>query len=250
MKQLLYLFTIVSFSFTQVSVSGETSTDISTSGGDDTFSSMYTRVTLSTDEKNWNITTNLDSGNINIEEAWYTYNAPLNITFTLGIQPEAYGNAWTLHRPGSNVFLNAPREHGTINGVGISASAYIVDIKATVGSEDYWAVRASNTTNRFGMDILAGFSTSSESSKLIDATIKGKGFTTSLEYDLSEETSGEYWVRSVINPGAAKGAFATIGYTSEEDILYGVGYSISKIAFITSELSGDDIRIRVSYSFK
>ena len=248
MTRLLCLFTIVSFSIAQMAVTGETATDIATSG-DDTFSSIYTRVTLY-DEALWNVTTNLQDGGINVEEAWYTFNVPANVEVTLGIQPEAYGNVWGLHRPSVNMFLDVPREHSTINGIGISVSAFSVDVSATAGNEGYWSVRSAHKMQHFGLDIHTGLSTNSNSLMLIDATIGGKGFVTSLEYDLSEETSGDYWVRSVITPGVAKGAFATVAYNSNKDMLYGVGYRVSENAFITSELSADDTRIRVSYSFK
>ena len=95
---------------------------------------------------------------------------------------------------------------------------------------------------------------------LIDGTVTGTvastTFATSLEYDLSEEADGAYWLRSSIEPSMLMGAFVTIGYNSvDESTIYGVGYSISDNMFITSEISEDvnnetNTMFRLSYSFK
>ena len=57
-------------------------------------------------------------------------------------------------------------------------------------------------------------------------------------------------ILSSISPSFAKGAFGLIGYNSDEEVLYGVGYKCSDSVKLSSELSGDgDTSFRVSYSF-
>ena len=68
--------------------------------------------------------------------------------------------------------------------------------------------------------------------------------------DESGESSPSYWLRGVVTPDFAKGAFGLIGYNSDEEVLYGVGYNCTDNMKIATELSGDgDTVIRASYSF-
>ena len=66
---------------TDVSVKGELSTDI-TFGDATTFASPYTGLTLSGD--GWELSTNLSDGNVNIEEAKYTWSVTDYVKLTFG----------------------------------------------------------------------------------------------------------------------------------------------------------------------
>ena len=77
-------------------------------------------------------------------------------------------------------------------------------------------------------------------------------FETSLEYDLSEEADGAYWARGVVNP--LGGLHILVGYDSNEEVLYGVGYKCNENFHFSTEFSSEDeddkdIVIRASYSF-
>ena len=104
--------------------------------------------------------------------------------------------------------------------------------------------------NLFGQAV--GFSTNSDDAQLVDisggVSVLGIPFGYSLEYDLANE--GDYWVRSTVTPGFVQGAFVLVGYNSNDEVLYGVGYNCSDNVRWSTELSGDgDTSIRVSYSF-
>ena len=99
-----------------------------------------------------------------------------------------------------------------------------------------------------------GLSVDGEESLLIDvsskASVLGFPIVTSAEYDLSEEGDGWFWIRSVVTPAFAKGASILVGFNSDDDLLYGLGYKCSDNCFLSTELSAEgDKLIRVSYSF-
>ena len=78
--------------------------------------------------------------------------------------------------------------------------------------------------------------------------VSGISFESSFEYDLAND--GAYWLRGVVTPDFAKGAYGIIGYNSDEEVTYGIGYNASDNFKVASELSGDgDTVIRFSYSF-
>ena len=238
------------------SVSGEFSSDV-TFGDATAFSSPYTGLSISGD--GWELSTNLSDGNVNVEEAKYNWAISSAITATFGSQAEPYGIAWGSHRPSNNSFVSAPRDHSISTGVGISTSAYGVGVNAFYGDDNYWAARASYDVSALGINSTIGLSVNSDDAQLVDVSSDGSflglPYETSLEYDLAaEDESGEsspsYWLRGVVTPDFAKGAFGLIGYNSDEEVLYGVGYNCSDNVKISSELSGDgDTVIRASYSF-
>ena len=170
-----------------------------------------------------------------------------------------YGFAWGSHRPSANSFVSAPRDHSISNGVGVSTSAYGVGANAFYGDDNYWAARASYDVSAFGINSTVGLSVNSSDAQLIDVSTDGNAsgisYESSFEYDLAaEDESGDsspsYWLRGVVTPGFAKGAFGLIGYNSDEEVLYGVGYNCTDNMKLSSELSGDsDTVIRFSYSF-
>ena len=230
-------------------VSGEFSSDV-TFGDATAFSSPYTGLNISGD--GWELSTNLSDGNVNVEEAKYNFAISDAITATFGSQAEPYGIAWGSHRPSGNSFVSAPRDHSISTGVGISTSAYGVGANAFYGDDNYWAARASYDVSAFGINSTVGLSVNSNDAQLVDVSsdgsLLGLPYETSLEYDLAND--GAYWLRGVVTPGFAKGAFGLIGYNSDEEVLYGVGYNCSDNVRISSELSGDgDTVIRASYSF-
>ena len=249
-----------------IAVNGQFSTDY-TSGNESTFTTPYTGVTLTGD--GWELSTNLSNdGVISIEEAKYSWSMTDAITATFGSQAEPYGLAWGLHRPSSNSFVSAPRDHTVSTGVGISATAFGVGVDTFYGgdvtddageSAAYWAARASYGISAFGINSTVGLSVNSNDAQLVDVTSGGSflglPYETSLEYDLAaEDESGEsspsYWLRGVVTPSFAKGAFGLIGYNSDEEVLYGVGYNCSDNLKLATELSGDgDTVVRASYSF-
>ena len=233
----------------QAQVSGEFSTDV-TFGETTTFSSPYTGIILEGD--GWELSTNLSDGNVNVEEAKYNWAISEAITLTFGSQAEPYGIAWGLHKPSNNSFVSSPRDHSISNGVGISTSAFGVGVNAFYGDDAYWAARASYNVSAFGINSTIGLSVNGNDAQLIDVSTDGSflGFpiATSFEYDLANENA--YWLRGVVTPEFAKGAFALIGYNSDEEVLYGVGYNCSDNVRVSTELSGDgDTVIRASYSF-
>ena len=255
-----------------VSVTGELSTDI-TFGDATTFASPYSGLTFSGD--GWVVSTNLSDGMVNIEEAKYSWTVVDGMTLTFGSQAEPYGLAWGLHRPSNNWFVSSPRDHSVTNGVGFGMDKWGVGVNLFYGgsTEDvldeegivteegsqYWASRFSYGVSFAGIDSKFGLSLNSNEAQLVDVSLGNSLFTTSLEYDLSEEADGAYWVRGVVTPPQAQGAFLLIGYNSDEVVTYGVGYKCSDNMKVISEFTsgkdadGNDIEndfaIRASYSF-
>ena len=231
------------------SVSGEFSSDV-TFGDATAFSSPYTGLNISGD--GWELSTNLSDGNVNVEEAKYNWAISSAITATFGSQAEPYGIAWGSHRPSGNSFVSAPRDHSISTGVGVSAAAYGVGVNAFYGDDSYWAARASYGISQFGINSTVGLSVNGDDAQLIDVSTEGSAlgipYESSLEYDAAND--GAYWLRGVVTPDFAKGAYGIIGYNSDEEVIYGVGYNCTDNMKISSELSGDgDTVIRASYSF-
>ena len=94
----------------------------------------------------------------------------------------------------------------------------------------------------------------------MDVSTSSGMFETSFEYDLSEEADGAYWLRGVVTPPFGQGVYLLVGYNSDEEVLYGVGYKCSdRFKFVTELSSGvkdadgndveTDFSIRASYSF-
>ena len=248
-----------------VSVTGEFSTDI-TFGDATTFTSPYTGLVLSSD--GWVLSTNLTDGMVNIEEAKYSWTVVDGMTLTFGSQAEPYGLAWGLHRPSNNWFVSNPRDHSITNGVGIGLNKWGVGADLFWGgdsmdeemeSELYWAGRFSYGLNLLGIDSNVGLSLNSDEAQLIDVSMGNNLFNTSFEYDLSEEADGAYWLRGVVTPPQAQGAFLLIGLNSDEVVTYGVGYKCSDKMKVVSEFTSgtdsdgndidNDFSIRASYSF-
>jgi len=249
-----------------VSVTGEFSTDI-TFGDATTFVSPYSGLTFSGD--GWVLSTNLTDGVVNIEEAKYSWTVVDGVTLTFGSQAEPYGLAWGLHRPSNNWFVSTPRDHSVTNGVGFGLNKFGVGADLFWGgdsvdendeSELYWAGRFSYGLNLLGIDSNVGLSLNSDEAQLIDVSMGNNLFTTSFEYDLSEEADGAYWLRGVVTPPQAQGAFLLIGYNSDEVVTYGVGYKCSDNMKVVSEFTSglkdaegnevtNDFSIRASYSF-
>ena len=231
------------------SVSGEFSSDV-TFGDATAFSTPYTGLNISGD--GWELSTNLSDGNVNVEEAKYNWAISDAITATFGSQAEPYGIAWGSHRPSSNSFVSAPRDHSISTGVGVSAAAYGVGVNAFYGDDSYWAARASYGISQFGINSTVGLSVNSDDAQLIDVSTNGSAlgipYESSFEYDLAND--GAYWLRGAVTPDFAKGAYGIIGYNSDEEVTYGIGYNASDNFKIATELSGDgDTVIRASYSF-
>ena len=230
-------------------VSGEFSSDV-TVGDATAFSTPYTGLNISGD--GWELSTNLSDGNVNVEEAKYNWAISSAITATFGSQAEPYGIAWGSHRPSNNSFVSAPRDHSISNGVGISTSAYGIGADAFYGDDNYWAARASYGYSAFGINSTIGLSVNSDDAQLIDDSTEGSAlsipYESSFEYDLAND--GAYWLRGAVTPDFAKGAYGIIGYNSDEEVTYGIGYNASDNLKVASELSGDgDTVIRFSYSF-
>jgi hypothetical protein len=249
-----------------VSVAGEFSTDFIF--GDATMiNTVYTGLILS--GEGWVLSTNLTDGMVNIEEAKYSWTVVDGMTLTFGSQAEPYGLAWGLHRPSNNWFASTPREHMITNGVGFGLNKWGVGADLFWGgdsideegtSELYWAGRFSYGLNLLGIDSKFGLSLNSNESQLVDVSLGNSLFTTSLEYDLSSEADGAYWVRGVVTPPQAQGAFLLLGFNSDEVVTYGVGYKCSDKMKVVSEFNsgakdaeGNDVTldfgIRASYSF-
>lgn len=248
-----------------VSVAGEFSTDIIF--GDATMiNTVYTGLILS--GEGWVLSTNLTDGMVNIEEAKYSWTVVDGMTLTFGSQAEPYGLAWGLHRPSTNWFASTPREHAITNGVGFGLNKWGVgadmfwggdSMNEEMESELYWAGRFSYGLNLLGIDSNVGLSLNSNESQLVDVSMGNNLFTTSLEYDLSSEADGAYWVRGVVTPPQAQGVFLLIGLNSDEVMTYGVGYKCSDRMKVVSEFTSgkdsdgneieNDFAIRASYSF-
>ena len=176
-----------------VSVTGEMSTDI-TFGDATSFGSPYTGLVLSGD--GWVVSTNLSDGMVNIEEAKYSWTVVDGMTLTFGSQAEPYGLAWGLHRPATNWFASTPRDHVVTNGVGFGLNKWGVGADLFWGGDSmneedeaelYWAGRFSYGLNLLGIDSNVGLSLNSNDAQLIDVSMGNNLFTTSFEYDLSEE---------------------------------------------------------------
>ena len=248
-----------------VSVAGEFSTDFIF--GDATMiNTVYTGLILS--GEGWVLSTNLTNGMVNIEEAKYSWTVVDGMTLTFGSQAEPYGLAWGLHRPSMNWFASTPREHMITNGVGFGLNKWGVgadlfwggdSMNEEMESELYWAGRFSYGLNLLGIDSKFGLSLNSNESQLVDVSLGNSLFTTSLEYDLSSEADGAYWVRGVVTPPQAQGAFLLLGFNSDEVVTYGVGYKCSDKMKVVSEFTSgkdsdgneieNDFSIRASYSF-
>ena len=242
--------TITTESDSGIIISGELSTDF-TFGDENTTTSPYIGVSLSGD--GWVISTNLSDGMINVEEAKYSWSINDNVSMTFGSQADPYGLAWGLHRPSNNWFVSTPRDHNVTNGIGVNTSVggVGVDFLYGGGTEDYWASRVSFNVAGLGINSEIGLSVNSNEAQLLDVSVGGSIFEASFEYDLSEETDGDYWARGVVNPFG--GVHFLVGYNSNEEVLYGVGYKCNGNMHVSTEFSSedeeDDVVIRASYSF-
>jgi len=249
-RNLMVFFAILSammFGTNGAKVSGEFSSAI-TFGDVVSFTTPYTGITLTGND--WELSTNLSDGMVTIEEAKYNWAVTDKVTATFGSQALPYGIAWGLHRPSQNAFVSVPREHVVGNGVGLGTSVYGVGIQTFYGNDEYWAGRLSYSL----WDQTIGLSVDGEEALLLDvsseASVLGFPIVTSGEYDLSEEGDGWFWVRSVMTPAFAKGASILVGFNSDDDLLYGLGFKCSDNCFLSTELSEEgDKLIRVSYSF-
>lgn len=249
-RNLMVFCTILSammFANSETKVTGEFSSDI-TFGDAISFTTPYTGVVIT--GTNWELSTNLLNDKVTIEEAKYNWAITDKVTATFGSQALPYGIAWGLHRPSTNSFVSVPREHAVGNGVGISTSVYGVGIQTFYGNDEYWAARLSYSL----WDQSFGLSVDGDEAVLVDISsevnVVGFPITTSLEYDLSDDSDGSFWLRSVITPVFAKGASLLIGYNSDDELLYGIKYKCSDKCFLSTELSADgDTLFRVSYSF-
>jgi hypothetical protein len=265
LKSILASLVLATSLFAQAVISGQFSTDI-TIGDNTGFGSPYTGLALAGED--WDLSLNLSDGNVNVEEAKYNWAISDAITATFGSQAEPYGIAWGLHRPAANSFVSSPRDHNISNGASIAANAYGVGVDAFYGgditddtgeSSAHWAVRVSYGVSLLGIDADIGLSVNGDDAQLVDASSKGSAlgvpYEVSFEYDLANEdengeSSPSYWLRGVITPAFAKGAYGLIGYNSDEEVLYGVGYNCNDNLKLATELSGDgDKVIRVSYTF-
>ena len=245
---LLAILSAMMFGNSGTKVTGEFSTAISVNDSTVSFTTPYTGVVLSGD--NWELSTNLSNGLVTIEEAKWNWAVTEKVTATFGSQALPYGNAWGLHRPASNAFVSVPREHTVGDGVGISTSVYGVGIQTFYGNDEYWAAKLSYSL----WDQTFGLSVDGEEALLFDvsskASVLGFPIVTSAEYDLSEEGDGWFWIRSVVTPTFAKGASILVGFNSDDDLLYGLGFKCSDNCFLSTELSAEgDKLVRVSYSF-
>ena len=243
--------TITTESDSGVTVSGELSTDL-TFGDENTSTAPYLGVTLSGDS--WVISTNLSDGLVNIEEAKYSWNVSDNVALTFGSQAEPYGLAWGLHSPSNNWFVSTPRDHSVTDGIGVNASVGGVGVNFLYGggTDDYWATRLSYGLSGLGINSEIGLSVNSNEAQLLDVSVGGSIFEASFEYDLSEEADGAYWSRGIVNPFG--GVHFLVGYNSNEEVLYGVGYKCNENFHFSTEFSSEDeddkdIVIRASYSF-
>ena len=234
-----------------VTVSGELSTDL-TFGDENTSTAPYMGLVFSGDS--WVISTNLSDGMVNVEEAKYSWSINDNVSLTFGSQAEPYGLSWGLHRPSNNWFVSTPRDHSVTNGIGVNANVggVGVDFLYGGGTEDYWASRVSFNVAGLGINSEIGLSVNSNEAQLLDVSVSSGMFETSFEYDLSEEADGDYWARGVVNPFG--GVHFLVGYDSNEEVLYGVGYKCNDNFKVSTEFSsededGKDIVVRASYSF-
>ena len=260
----LAILSAMMFGNSGTKVTGEFSSAISVNDSTISFTTPYTGITLSGD--NWELSTNLLNvmellgesdmtfgfglGMIMIEEAKYNWKVTDKVTATFGSQALPYGNAWGLHRPSQNAFISVPRLHMVGTGVGLSTSVYGVGIQTFYGNDEYWAGRLSYSL----WDQNFGLSVDGNEALLLDvsskASVLGFPIETSAEYDLSEEGDGWFWIRSVVTPAFAKGASILVGFNSDDELLYGLGFKCSDKCFLSTELSAEgDKLVRVSYSF-
>jgi len=227
---------------------GEFSTDINV-GDVTSFATPYTGVSLS--GEGWQLSSHLSDGNVEVEEAHYSIDAKIT-SLTVGTQRVPYGLATAWHRPSANSFVSEPSAQTYAEGIGASTGVMGVGINGFYGNDEAWSVRLSYSI--LGHSV--GFSTNHNEGQLLDCS---GGLNHSLgtvasyfEYDLSEETSGNFWYRAVVAPAFTKGVSALVGYSSvgdETDVLYGVGYQYENV-YLRSELSAEgDTQIRISYSF-
>ena len=268
---------VASTETSSTTISGEFSTDI-TLGDAVTFVSPYTGVTFS--NNGWILSTNLSGGNVNIEEAKYSWSLTDDVALTFGSQAEPYGLAWGLHRPSNNSFVSSPRDHSVTNGLGVSVNKFGVgadffyggsteDVNVSEEGSQYWAARGSYALSLFGVDSEIGLSLNSSEAQLIDVSsggsVLGFPYDVSFEYDLAAEdeageTEASYWLRGSVTPDFAKGAYLLFGYSSEEVLTYGVGYKCNDNMKVITEFSSgekdadgndveNDFSIRASYSF-
>jgi len=249
-RNLMVFFAILSammFGDSGTKVTGEFSSNV-TFGDSISFTTPYTGIVISGDD--WELSTNLSNGLVTIEEAKFKWPVTDKVTATFGSQALPYGIAWGLHRPSQNAFVSVPREHMVGNGVGLSTSVYGVGIQTFYGNDEYWAGRLSYSL----WDQTIGLSVDGNEALLIDvsskASVLGFPIVTSAEYDLSEESDSAFWIRSTVTPTFAKGASILVGFNSDDDLIYGLGFKCSDKCFLSSELSAEgDKLIRVSYSF-
>ena len=234
-----------------VTVSGELSTDL-TFGDENTTTSPYMGLSFSGDS--WVISTNLSDGMVNVEEAKYSWLINDNVSMTFGSQAEPYGLAWGLHRPSNNWFVSTPRDHSIVDGVGVNATVGGVGVNFLYGGgpDDYWGTRVSFELAGLGINSEIGLSVNGNDAQLLDVSVGNDMFETSFEYDLSDEADGAYWARGVVNP--LGGLHILVGYNSNDELLYGVGYKCNDNFHFSTEFSSedddnDDIVIRASYSF-
>ena len=244
--------TVTTESNSGVKISGELSTDITFGDEENTTTSPYMGLVFGGD--GWVISTNLSDGLVNVEEAKYSWSINDNVSMTFGSQAEPYGLAWGLHRPSNNWFVSTPRDHSVTDGIGVSADVGFVGVDFLYGggTEDYWASRVSFNVAGLGINSEIGLSVNSNEAQLLDVSVSSGMFETSFEYDLSEEADGDYWARGVVNPFG--GVHFLVGYDSNEEILYGVGYKCNENFHFSTEFSSEDeddkdIVIRASYSF-
>ena len=249
-KNLMVFCTILSammFANSEIKVTGEFSSDV-TFNDAVSFTTPYTGIVIS--GTNWELSTNLSDDKVTIEEAKYNWAITDKVTATFGNQALPYGIAWGLHRPSQNAFISVPRYHLVGTGVGVSTSVYGVGIQTFYGNDEYWAARLSYSL----WDQSFGLSVDGDEAVLVDVSsevnVVGFPITTSVEYDLSDENNGTFWLRSVITPAFAKGASLLLGFNSDDEVTYGIKYKCSDKCFLSTELSADgDSSIRVSYSF-
>lgn len=229
--------------------SGEFSTDI-TIGDTVSFTTPYTGISYS--GEGWKLTSHLSQGSVNVEEAYYNVDAKVT-SVKLGQQMIPFGISNHWHRPSVNPFVSEPSSQAYAVGLGVSTEYAGVGIAGFYGNDQSYSVRTSYEL----LGHTAGVSINSDEARLLDAS--GTYSNESLgsiasyfEYDLSEETSGDYWYRAVVSPSFTKGISVLAGYSSvgdETETLYGVGYHFGN-SYLRSELSADgDVLVRVSYTF-
>ena len=250
LNKILSVLCVVGMIFAQnpITVSGELSTTV-TLGDTMSFDSPYTGLTLS--GEGWHLSSQLSEGAVVVEEASYNIDANF-ASLTLGKQRMPFGLTVPWHRPGSNPYVSEPSTQTYSEGIGVSVELLGIGVEAFVGNDKIYSTRLSYGV----LGHSAGVSADNNDRLLVDVNgttgIFIGSLTSYFEYDLSEETSGDFWYRAVIAPEFTKGVSALVGYSStddETDTMYGVGYQYGN-AYLRSELSAEgDVSIRVSYSF-